>query len=403
MVQKTQTNKKNAVIIVAAGRGSRMADGDGPKQYRKINGKAILQKTVEAFDQHPDIDIIQVVIHPDDKALYQDAVRPSFKLLNPVIGGATRQVSAFEGLKALTEQNITKALIHDAARPFVDDGTITRVLEASEKGVCALPALPINETIKHAPLVDGMLRVEKTISRQDLYAAQTPQGFVYNDILEAHRSAEEAGNTAFTDDAAVFEAGGGVVRIVDGNAENTKITTQSDLEKYDKMDEVNAYSKMPDVRTGNGYDVHRLVAGDGVILCGVTIPSKFKLDGHSDADVGLHALTDALLGTIGSGDIGSHFPPSDAKWKGAKSDQFLQHACELVREKSGIITHVDITIICEQPKIGPHREAMREEVARICKLDISRVSVKATTNETIGSIGRGEGIAALATATVVIL
>lgn len=399
----------NSVVIVAAGRGSRATlspnvktkqDQDTPKQYYELNGKTVLQRTIEQFSNHDDIDYIQVVIHQDDKDLYKNTTLPNDKLLAPVIGDATRQQSSANGLIALAQYNPNKVLIHDAARPFVSYEIISNTLTAASTGKCALPATKIADTIKRA---NDQSIVQETVSRDGLFLAQTPQGFVFHEIHSAHLKAREQGRTDFTDDASLAEWVGMDVNIVESEASNTKITTADDLNNAKKTIELIEKYNIPDLRVGNGYDVHRLIEGDGVILCGVKIQSDKKLDGHSDADVAMHALTDALLGTIGAGDIGSHFPPSNPKWKGASSDQFLIHACNLVRAKNGTITHMDITIICEYPKIGPYRETMRENIAAICKLPIERVSIKATTNEEIGSIGRGEGIASIATATAVFM
>lgn len=392
----------NTVVIVAAGRGTRAAafPNERPKQYQGLNGKTVLQRTIDQFINHEDIDHIQVVIHPDDVDAYKNTTLPDAKLLEPVMGGATRQQSCANGLIALSKYSPDKVLIHDAARPFVSYNIISNTLAAISSGKCALPATRIADTIKRA---NEQNIVQETVSREGLFLAQTPQGFVYSEIHAAHLKARDDGQTSFTDDAALAEWTGMDVSLVESEASNTKITTMDDLDNAKKTLEDTEKYNIPDLRVGNGYDVHRLIDGDGVILCGIKIPSDKKLDGHSDADVAMHALTDALLGTIGAGDIGSHFPPSDPKWKGASSDRFLIHACNLVRAKKGTITHMDITIICEFPKIGPFRETMRQNIAAICNLPLERVSVKATTNEEIGSIGRGEGIASIATATAVFM
>ena len=401
------TGVKTAAIILAAGRGLRLGEAvDGPKQYQFLDtsGKTtVLSKTLAAFLESEDIDVVQVVIHPDDHELYAAAIRSDPKLLPPVPGGRTRQESSLYGLRALIEINPDQVLIHDAARPFVSLDLLTRTLASIREGLCALPALPVSDTLKKAEETETGKIVSATIPRDNLYYAQTPQGFVYRAILAAHDRAAEQNIDDFTDDCSVAEWAGMKTRIVEGAPENLKITTFDDLENAIEMNRIESEFKVPDIRTGIGYDVHRLVSGDGIILCGVKLPSDKKLDGHSDADVALHAITDALLGTICDGDIGNHFPPSDPVWKDAASDQFLAHACALVREKSGVITHLDVTIICEEPKIGPHRDAMRESIAKICQIDPDRVSVKATTHEKIGTIGRGEGIAAMATASVVIV
>ena len=386
---------KIAVVIVAAGRGERLGNDRGPKQYRQLHDRSVLQHTLDCFSSNKLIDLIQVVIHPDDYSLYLDAVVNDEKVLAPVEGGATRQSSCMAGLEGLKAHGVEKVLIHDAARPFVSDRLIEKTLSGVKWGICALPAVAVADTVKRA---NEELVVIDTIPRSSLFLAQTPQGFMFDEILNAHREAAHAGQDQFTDDAAVAEWVGMTVKIVDGDRENLKITTKQDFESA--MEKVRSSNNFTDIRVGSGYDVHSLVSGRGVILCGVEIPFHLSLQGHSDADVGLHALTDALLGTIGDGDIGSHFPPSDPVWKGASSDQFLNHAVALVKKNGGTITNLDVTLICEAPKIGPHRDKMRESISHICELDMVRVSVKATTNEKIGFIGRQEGIAALATATV---
>jgi len=392
----------NTVVIVAGGRGTRVSTSPNvtPKQYQDLNGKTVLQRAIDQFINHEEIHFIQVVIHKDDSEIYKNTTLPDKKLLEPVFGGASRQQSCAQGLIALSKYSPDKVLIHDAARPFVSYDIISNTLSNIRSGKCALPATKIADTIKRA---NSQNIVEETVPRDNLYLAQTPQGFVYSQIHSAHLKARAEGLSNLTDDAALAEWAGMDVSLVESEASNTKITTIDDLNNAKKILDVTEQFKIPDLRVGNGYDVHRLIDGDGVILCGIKIPSDKKLDGHSDADVAMHALTDALLGTIGAGDIGSHFPPSNPKWKGASSDQFLIHACKLVRAKNGTITHMDITIICEFPKIGPFRETMRENIAAICKLPVERVSVKATTNEEIGSIGRGEGIASIATATAVFM
>jgi len=383
----------NAVIIVAAGRGERAGQSNGPKQYRQINGKSVLQQAISAFTAHKDIDLVQVVIHADDMELYANQVDDHKKLAKPCIGGASRQASVLCGLKVLDGKAINKVLIHDAARPFVPADLISRVLDKTVPNHGALPVLPITDTIKRGS--NDM--VLETVSRHDLFAAQTPQGFFHSAILDAHKKAARVQNFEFTDDASIAEWANIPVHLVEGDANNIKLTVPEDF----AMAEKSPVHTIPDVRTGNGYDVHAFEPGDHVRLCGVDIPHSAKLMGHSDADVGLHALTDALLGTMADGDIGSHFPPSDPKWKGADSEVFFRHAIELVKRRGGTITHLDTTLICEMPKIGPHRDKMRGEIARMANISIDRISVKATTNERLGFVGREEGIAAIATATVV--
>jgi 2-C-methyl-D-erythritol 4-phosphate cytidylyltransferase/2-C-methyl-D-erythritol 2,4-cyclodiphosphate synthase len=387
--------KPNAAIVVAAGRGERLGAGL-PKQYRDLGGRAVLAHSLQAFGDHPAVELVVAVINPQDKTQYEQAAAQvsassRSKILAPVSGGSTRQASVLAGMESLASLSPGKVLIHDAARPFVSQLCISRVLDAVGERAGALPGLAVADTLKR---VDDAGEVADTVSRERLYAAQTPQGFRFEDILAAHRAALTAGRTPLTDDAAVAELAGIKVRIVEGDPLNAKITTAADWAEAERR------LALPDIRTGNGYDVHPLVAGDAVTLCGIRIASDRSLKGHSDADAGLHALTDALLATIANGDIGSHFPPSDPQWRGVSSDRFLAHAAGLVRAAGGRITHLDVTLICEAPKIAPHRDAMRARIGEIAGVDVTRVSVKATTNEGIGFVGRREGIAALATATV---
>jgi 2-C-methyl-D-erythritol 4-phosphate cytidylyltransferase/2-C-methyl-D-erythritol 2,4-cyclodiphosphate synthase len=379
-------------LIVAAGRGARFG-GDIPKQYRALGGRAVLRHGVERMMAHPGIAGVRVVISPEDRARY-DAAVAGLDLLAPVAGGATRQQSVCNGLESLAHLTPDAVLIHDAARPFVDSGIIDRVIEGLGRAPGAIAALPVVDTIKRAQDDAGPTPViETTTSRERLWRAQTPQGFHFEAILAAHRAAS---GSEYTDDAAVAEATGLAVELVMGSEENFKITTEGDLQRAERLLGGGSW----EYRSAGGYDVHRFAPGDAIMLCGIRVPHSAALEGHSDADVGLHALTDALLGTIGAGDIGQHFPPSDPKWRGADSGKFLAHAGELVAAKGGRITHLDVTIICERPKVGPHRAAMVERIAAILGLDKGRVSVKATTTEGLGFTGRAEGIAAQATATV---
>jgi 2-C-methyl-D-erythritol 4-phosphate cytidylyltransferase/2-C-methyl-D-erythritol 2,4-cyclodiphosphate synthase len=373
-------------LVVAAGRGIR-AGGTTPKQYRILDGRPVLRWSLERFQRHPRIGAVRVVIQPDDRALY-DAAAAGLDLLPPVMGGPTRQDSVRLGLESLAAQPPSTVLIHDAARPFVDDALIDRVLDALASTPGAIPATPVADTIKRG--VGGL--VGATVDRSDLWRAQTPQGFRFAEILDAHRAAAGA---ALSDDAAVAERAGLAVALVPGSEANTKLTTDEDLRRAALICEAQA-----ETRIGTGYDVHRVGPGDHVWLCGVKVPHSHGLIGHSDADVALHALTDAILGAIGDGDIGQHFPPSDARWRGAASDQFLAHAASRVAARGGRVVHVDVTIICERPKIGPYRAAMAARLAEILGLDPSRCSVKATTTEGLGFTGRGEGIAAQAVATI---
>jgi len=393
-----QEDGKVAVVIVAAGRGERAGQSvEGPKQYRRIGGKPVLLRTVEAFLASPHIGRIVTVIHRDDATLCAESLGATAQRVETAIGGATRQESTRLGLLALADDPPAKVMIHDGVRPFLDTSLIAAVADAIGERNGALPALPVSDTLKRAP--DGQA-VTGTVNRSELYAAQTPQGFPFGAILDAHEAAHRAGRSDFTDDAAIAEWAGLPVDLVAGSPDNVKITWARDILLADQRLSASA-SIFPDVRTGNGYDVHSFEAGDGVVLCGVKIAHDRKLSGHSDADVGLHALTDALLATCGAGDIGTHFPPSDPQWKGAASRLFVEHAAAIVRARGGRIANADVTLICEAPKIGPHREAMTAAMTGMLGISRDRISVKATTNERLGFIGRGEGIAAIATATVV--
>ncbi len=355
-----------------------------------------MQRTIEAFANHPQIGRIVIAIHRDDGELFAAAAGPLASRLQPVTGGATRQESTLLALRALTDDPPAAVMIHDCVRPFIDSDLITRVGDTAIAGTGALPALPVSDTLKRAG-ADEM--IDQTVPRDGLYAAQTPQGFPFAPILAAHEKANEAGRLDFTDDAAIAEWAGIPVKIVAGSADNIKLTWAKDLDMADER--LSGREAFPDVRTGNGYDVHSFGQGDAVTLCGVKVAHDRALSGHSDADVGLHALTDALLATCGAGDIGTHFPPSDPQWKGVASKLFVEHAAAAVRERGGRIANADITLICEAPRVGPHREAMVAAMAGMLEIAPERVSVKATTNEKLGFIGREEGIAAIATATVV--
>jgi 2-C-methyl-D-erythritol 4-phosphate cytidylyltransferase/2-C-methyl-D-erythritol 2,4-cyclodiphosphate synthase len=368
-------------LIVAAGRGVRIG-GDVPKQYLPVGGKPLLAHAVDAFLAHPAIAGVQVVIGDGQEALYAQAVgeRP---LPPPVIGGAMRRDSVVAGLAALPDQG--HVLIHDAARPFVPGRVIDDLLDALVEHAGAVPALPIADSLARGDSLLG-----EAVARDGLFRVQTPQAFRLDAIRAAH-AAWDTGREA-TDDAQVARAAGYDVAIAAGDARLEKITYADDV--------MTADARMMVSRTAMGFDVHAFGPGDAVWLAGVAIPHGRALAGHSDADVALHALTDALLGTIGAGDIGSHFPPSDPQWKGAASHRFVEHARDLIAAKGGIIDHVDITLICEAPKIGPHRDRMRTAVATMLQVRESAVSIKATTTERLGFTGRGEGIAAQAVATV---
>jgi 2-C-methyl-D-erythritol 4-phosphate cytidylyltransferase / 2-C-methyl-D-erythritol 2,4-cyclodiphosphate synthase len=390
----------NAVIIVAAGRGTRAAGaGSLPKQYLKVGGQPVLQRTIAAFLNHDGIKWVQTVIHADDRDLYDEVVAtfPSPKLLPPVTGGENRQQSVLAGLHALLTHMPRTVLIHDAARPFVSVPVIDRVIEALATHQACLAAVPVADTLKAE--AENQAIVAHTVSREGLWRAQTPQGFHFPAILAAHEAAVVAARADFTDDAAIAEWQKLDVALVLGEERNTKLTTMEDFELAEQRVAHDAEATM-EMRTGTGFDVHGFEPGNHVWLCGVRIPHDHGLSGHSDADVGLHALTDAILGAIGAGDIGQHFPPSDARWKGAASAQFVAHAAGLVAACGGRIVNVDVTLICESPKIGPYREAMRSRIRAILGIAVERVSVKATTTEGLGFTGRREGIAAIAAAMV---
>ena len=374
-------------LVVAAGRGSRFGGGL-PKQYLPLAGMTVLRHAVAALAGHPRIDAVLVVIRPEDRALFDRAVA-GLSILPPVAGGATRQDSVRLGLEALAAYRPVRVLIHDGARPFPDAALIDRVIDGLERGPAAIPCLPLRDTIKRAE--GGTIRA--TVDRAELWRAQTPQGFHFEAILAAHR---RAAGCELTDDSAVAEAAGMTPLQVAGSEDNLKLTTSDDLAAAERL----IAARRGDVRVGQGFDVHAFGPGDRVFVCGLEIPHGAALVGHSDADVGLHALTDAVLGAIGAGDIGMHFPPSDPRWRGVSSDRFLRHAADLVRARGGIVAAVDVTIICERPKIGSHRAAMVERVAAILGIAAERVSVKATTTDRLGFTGRGEGIAAQAVATI---
>jgi 2-C-methyl-D-erythritol 4-phosphate cytidylyltransferase/2-C-methyl-D-erythritol 2,4-cyclodiphosphate synthase len=385
----------NVALLVAAGRGLR-AGGETPKQYRLLGGASVMARSIAAFADHPAIDAIQPVIHPDDIALFtESAGAVSAKCLPPVFGGDSRQASVLAGLEAIAAMQPARVLIHDAARPLVTPDVIDRVLEALERHPASLAALPLADTLKME--ADGC--AVRTLDRRALWRAQTPQGFHFDAILAAHRAASEDEAASFTDDAAIAEWRGLSVALVTGSERNIKLTTAEDFIMAERL--LGDSPALPgEIRHGTGFDVHAFEPGDHVMLCGIAVPHDQGLKGHSDADVGLHALTDAILGAIAAGDIGDHFPPSEARWKGAASDQFLVHAAHLVTERGGRIVHADVTLICERPKIGPHKDAMRTRIAALLGLSEDRVSVKATTTEGLGFTGRREGIAAMASATV---
>jgi len=383
-----------AALVLAAGSGSR-AGGAVPKQYQDLGGRPVLRHVLKAFAVDPRVDRIQVVISETDRERYATAVA-ELDIEPAVTGGATRQESGRIGLEALSRSPPRNVLIHDAARPFVSHALIGRVIDALDAYEGVVPALPVTDTLKRAP--DGV--IAETVSREGLWTAQTPQGFRYDLIRAAHASAAESGLTHFTDDAAIAEWAGMKVAVVHGERDNLKLTTASDLTSAEERYAGNIYHNCPDVRVGQGFDVHAFEAGDHVVLCGIRIPHGKGLKGHSDADAAMHALTDALLGSIGEADIGTHFPPSDMRWRKAESSLFLRHAARLIEDRRGFIAHVDLTIVCEAPKIAPHVPAMRRNLAGLLRISADRIAIKATTSERLGFTGRGEGLMALATATV---
>ncbi len=364
---------KNIALIVAGGSGTRFGSGL-PKQYQKLGTKTVLAQTVEAFKKHPQIDGVLVVINKEHEHFFDLDVPYCF-------GGNERQDSVRLGLVDLIKQNPKNVLIHDAARPFVSAKVISNVIEGLQAHDSAIPVVGIKDSVR----IDGA-----AIDRSKLQIIQTPQGFDFKKIFHAHQH-HSSHWQKLTDDAQVFEAAGQELNFVEGDEMNKKITTASDI------------ARQQDFCTGNGFDVHEFEAGDGVILCGVKIPHNKKLKGHSDADAGLHALTDAMLGAIGEGDIGEHFPPSEPKWKGADSAIFIEHTLKLLAEKNALISNIDITIIAEEPKITPHKKAMRARLAALLNIEEQRINVKATTTEGLGFTGRREGIAVQAVATISIL
>jgi 2-C-methyl-D-erythritol 4-phosphate cytidylyltransferase/2-C-methyl-D-erythritol 2,4-cyclodiphosphate synthase len=375
-----------AVLIVAAGKGERAGTGL-PKQYERLAGQPMLRRTVQAFRAFDPVCRIQLVIGAGQEEL-ADSALAGLNLPVPVLGGATRQESVRLGLDALSASAPDYVLIHDAARPLISGAVIGAVISALQAGADgALPMVAASDTLRRKD-ADGHWTL---ISRENLYRAQTPQGFVYAKIAAAHR---QHSREDVTDDVALAELAGMKVQMVEGEEKNIKVTRKEDFALAERL------MGGGDVRTATGYDVHKFKDGDHIWLCGLKIAHSHGLEGHSDADVGLHAITDALLGCIGEGDIGQHFPPTDERWRGAASWKFLDHAAALVAAKGGTINHVDLTIICERPKIGPHRDEMRAKIAEILKIEPSRVSVKATTTEGLGFTGRREGIAAQAIATV---
>ncbi|MBO1908235.1 bifunctional 2-C-methyl-D-erythritol 4-phosphate cytidylyltransferase/2-C-methyl-D-erythritol 2,4-cyclodiphosphate synthase [Microvirga sp. 3-52] len=387
-----------AALIVAAGRGSRAGEGI-PKQYRQLQGKPVLARTLWALLSHSGISRTVVVIHPDDRDFYEEAIRtlpsPSWSILPCVHGGETRQDSVRNGLEALATLNPEIVLVHDAARPFVGPDLIDRAVEAAERWSAAVPGTPVTDTIK---VIGDQSEVLSTPDRSRLRAVQTPQAFRFPQLLDAHRKAAASDLHSFTDDGALAEWAGLPVHVFEGESDNIKLTHPVDFQEAErrlKGEEMTCVTRL-----GTGFDVHAFSEGDHVWLGGIKVPHDRGVIAHSDGDVILHALTDALLGALADGDIGTHFPPSDQQWRGASSDRFLAHAVELVRKRGGIVDHLDSTLLCEMPRLGPHREAMRQRIAEIAGLRLDQVSLKATTTEKLGFTGRREGIAAQAAATI---
>jgi 2-C-methyl-D-erythritol 4-phosphate cytidylyltransferase/2-C-methyl-D-erythritol 2,4-cyclodiphosphate synthase len=383
-----------AVVIVAGGSGFR-AGGELPKQYQLIGGRPVIWWTLKAFADHPGVSYVQTVIAAGHENLFAEA-SSDLKIASPVIGGDTRQDSCRIGIAACVGVGPQKVLIHDAARPFVSADLISHIIAELDRSEGVIPGLPVADTMKLAP---GGL-VERTVNRQGLWFVQTPQGFDLEAIFAAHKQAREQKLRDLTDDAAVAEKFGIMVRVIAGRSENRKLTTAKDIHEADKMLKAKANSERLDVRVGQGIDFHEFEEGDGVVLCGVKIPHDKKLKGHSDADAAMHALTDAILGALGEGDIGTFFPPSDPQWKGVSSAIFLQKAVDLLSARDGIIANVDITILAEAPRVGGHIAAMKALLSPLLRVSKDRIAIKATTTEQLGAIGRREGLAAFATATV---
>lgn len=391
---------RRAVVIVAAGQGLRLG-GPVPKQYQSLAGKPILRRTVEAA-LAAEIEAVVVAIDPAARPLYDAALEgvDDPRLRVPVAGGASRSDTVRAGLEALDANRPEIVLVHDAARPFAPPALFDALAEAVMPGHGAIAAEPVVDALWFGP--DGNALEPRP--RDGLWRAQTPQAFPFDELLAAHRAEAVAGGAPALDDAGVFRRAGHAVRLVGGPSENIKITRAEDMargERHLKAEAAMAAGHA-DIRVGHGFDVHRFVPGDHVWLCGVRIPHSAALSGHSDADVGLHALADALYGAIGDGDIGQHFPPSDPQWRGAESHVFLTHAGGRVAERGGRIGNVDVTLLCERPKIGPHAAAMRARIGDILGLPPERVSIKATTMERMGFVGREEGMGAIATATVLL-
>jgi len=383
-----------AAVIVAGGSGLR-AGGERPKQYQVIGGKPVIWWTCRAFLDHPAIDHVQAVIGAGHEDMFSAATQ-GLDIGPPVIGGATRQESCRIGIEAVERHRPAKVLIHDAARPFATPDLIGDVVGWLDRFPAVVPGLPVADTLKFAP--GGI--VSRTVDRAAIWSAQTPQGFHYDGILAAYRKAEAEKTKNLTDDASVAEQAGIAIAMISGRLENRKLTTAEDIRIADRDMTASQYQSLPDIRVGQGVDIHPFSAGSVVTLCGIAIPHSRGLKGHFDADAAMHALTDAILGAIGEGDIGVHFPPSDPQWKGAASKIFLAKAMTLLEKKGGCLANADITILAEVPKIAPHVSEMKEFLSPLLRLDPGRIAIKATTTERLGAIGRKEGIMAFATVTV---
>lgn len=379
-----------AAVVVAAGRGAR-AGGGLPKQYRSLGSEPMIRSSLALMAWHGEVGAVVPVIHPDD-ATHFHAASAGLKLFPPIHGGATRQASVHAGLEAMSAHPPDIVLVHDAARPFCTAGLVSRAIAACGKTGAAIPALEVSDTIKRVG--DGY--VTATLDRNELRSVQTPQAFAYTPLLEAHRRAAQNNREDFPDDSALAEWAGMKVSVFAGEPGNIKLTTEEDFARA----QARRLASLADLRVGNGMDVHPFGPGDHVMIGGVRIPHDHGFVAHSDGDVAIHALVDAILGALADGDIGAHFSPNDPRWRSAASEQFLKFAAERVRARGGRIAHLDVTIACEAPRIGPHRDAMRERIAAIAEIAVERVAVKGTSTEKLGFTGRGEGIAAFATATI---
>jgi 2-C-methyl-D-erythritol 4-phosphate cytidylyltransferase/2-C-methyl-D-erythritol 2,4-cyclodiphosphate synthase len=392
MKSLSEGNPDCVALIVSAGRGHRFG-GEIPKQYLKLGGRTLLARSIEILQSHQRIGQIRTVIHPDDLKLYTESTL-GINVLAPVNGGAERQDSVRLGLESFQYLKPKNILIHDAVRPFTDLGIIDRLLTALDQGEAGvIPAILVTDTLKRST----NRVITDTVDRTDLWRSQTPQAFDYVTILEAHKAAIKQ---AHTDDSAIAEANGHKISIIEGSENNFKITTMEDLARGEQF--LAQSQKQNITRVGTGFDVHRFITGRSVILCGIEIPFEKSLEGHSDADVAMHAITDALLGAVGAGDIGLLFPPTEPQWKDVSSDVFLRRAGKEVSDRGGRIENIDLTIICEEPKIGQYRDQMRKYISNILCISIDQVSIKGTTTEQLGFTGRREGIAAQAATAVTI-